>query len=183
MPAVSSLDTLSSLIYHGTPLLLEPARGEQIYRSALKTMMIAMKTPSVTTEAADRNWVLVDLAGQPVGRAAAKIASILRGKHKPTFTPHSDTGDFVVVINADKVVLTGTKMQKKKYYRHSNYVGGLTVTTAQKMMETHPERIIESAVRGMLPKTRLGREQLRKFKIYTGPEHPHVAQQPELIEI
>lgn len=146
-------------------------------------MKIAMKTPSVKTEEADRKWVLVDLAGQPVGRAAAKIASILRGKHKPTFTPHSDTGDFVVVINADKVVLTGAKMQNKNYYRHSNHPGGMRVTSAAKMMETHPERIIEAAVRGMLPKTRLGREQLRKFKIYNGPEHPHVAQQPELIEL
>lgn len=146
-------------------------------------MMIAMKTPSVTTEEADRNWILIDLEGQPVGRAAAKIAAILRGKHKPTYTPHTDTGDFVVVINAEKVVLTGNKWQDKNYYRHSNHPGGLRTTTAAKMLETHPERLIESAVRGMLPKNRLGRDLLRKFKIYTGPEHPHVAQSPELIEL
>lgn len=146
-------------------------------------MMIAMKTPSITPEQAERKWVLVDLEGQPVGRAATKIAAILRGKHKPTFTPHTDTGDFVVVINAEKVVLTGNKLQQKNYYRHSNHPGGMRITPAGKMLETHPERVIEAAVRGMLPKNRLGREQLRKFKVYVGPEHPHVAQQPEVIEL
>lgn len=142
-----------------------------------------MKTPSVTSDAANQKWLLVDLEGQTVGRAATKISTFLRGKHKPSFTPHADTGDFVVVINADKVVLTGNKWKDKNYYRHSNYVGGLTTTSAEQMLEKHPERIIESAVRGMMPKTRLGRTQLAKFKVYTGPEHPHEAQQPTLIEL
>lgn len=142
-----------------------------------------MKTPSVTSDAANQKWLLVDLEGQTVGRAATKISNFLRGKHKPSFTPHADTGDFVVVINADKVVLTGNKWKDKTYHRHSNYVGGLTSTSAQEMLQKHPERIIESAVRGMMPKTRLGRAQLTKFKVYTGPEHPHEAQQPQLIEL
>lgn len=142
-----------------------------------------MKTPSVTSDAASQKWLLVDLEGQPVGRAAAKIAAFLRGKHKPSFTPHADTGDYVVVVNADKVVLTGNKWKDKHYHRHSNYVGGLTSTSAQDMLKKHPERIIEAAVRGMMPKTRLGRAQLQKFKVYTGPEHPHEAQQPQPTEL
>lgn len=142
-----------------------------------------MKTPSVTSDAANQTWLLVDLEGQTVGRAATKISAFLRGKHKPSFTPHTDTGDYVVVINADKVVLTGNKWKDKNYYRHSNYVGGLTTTSAEEMLQKHPERIIHSAVRGMMPKTRLGRAQLAKFKVYTGPEHPHEAQQPTLIEL
>lgn len=142
-----------------------------------------MKTPSVTSDAASQKWLLVDLEGQPVGRAASKIAAFLRGKHKPTFTPHTDTGDYVVVVNADKVVLTGNKWKQKRYHRHSNYVGGLTSPSAQEMLEKHPERIIEAAVRGMMPKTRLGRVQMKKFKVYTGPEHPHGAQEPQLIEL
>ena len=145
--------------------------------------MTAMKTPSVYPEDANRKWVLVDLEGQTVGRAAAKIASILRGKHKPTFTPHTDCGDFVVVINAEKVVFTGNKLLAKNYYRHSGYTGGLRTTAAGKMLETHPERVIEAAVRGMLPKNTLGRKQLKNFKIYVGPEHPHAAQQPELVKL
>lgn len=142
-----------------------------------------MKTPSVTSDAASQKWLLVDLEGQPVGRAAAQIAAFLRGKHKPSFTPHTDTGDFVVVVNADKVVLTGNKWKDKYYHRHSNYVGGLTSTSAAEMLQKHPERIIEAAVRGMMPKTRLGRAQLKKFKVYSGPEHPHEAQQPQPIEL
>lgn len=142
-----------------------------------------MKTPSVTSDAASQKWLLVDLEGQPVGRAATKISAFLRGKHKPCFTPHNDTGDFVVVINADKVVLTGNKWKDKKYHRHSNYVGGLTSTSAEDMLKKHPERIIESAVRGMMPKTRLGNAQLAKFKVYAGSEHPHAAQQPQTIEL
>jgi large subunit ribosomal protein L13 len=145
---------------------------------------ILMKTTvSVKTEDAQREWWVIDLEGQTVGRAAAKIASVLRGKHKPTFTPHNDTGDFVVAINADKVVFTGKKWSDKMYYRHSNHPGGLTETTAQEMLDRHPERIISFAVKGMLPKNKLGRSILKKFKVYAGAEHPHEAQQPKTLSL
>ena len=142
-----------------------------------------MKTTSVVLKDADRQWHLVDLENVTVGQAATVIASVLRGKHRPTFTPNADNGDYVVVVNAEKVVLTGTKWQKKMYYRHSNYPGGLTETRADKMLERHPERIIEAAVRGMLPKNSLGRRMLKKLKIHVGPEHPHVAQQPQPLSL
>lgn len=142
-----------------------------------------MKTPSVKSTDADQKWLLVDVEGQPVGRVATQIATFLRGKHKASFTPHNDTGDFVIVINADKVVLTGNKWADKNYYRHSNHPGGLTTTSAQEMLKKHPERIIEFAVRGMMPKTRLGRAQLKKLKTYVGAEHPHEAQQPQTVEL
>jgi large subunit ribosomal protein L13 len=142
-----------------------------------------MKTTSVKTEDAQRGWYVVDLEGETVGRVATKIAAVLRGKHKPSFTPHNDTGDFVVAVNADKVVFTGNKLQQKMYYRHSNYPGGLTETTAAAVLEKHPERIIMAAVKGMLPKNKLGRRMLKKFKVYTGPEHPHSAQQPQTLDI
>jgi large subunit ribosomal protein L13 len=128
----------------------------------------------------ERNWYVVDASGQTLGRLASEVASIIRGKHKPQFTPHVDTGDFVVVINADKVVLTGKKLQNKKYYRHSLYAGGLKVTVAQDMLKNNPERMIELAVHGMLPKTRLGQTLKTKLKVYAGSEHPHSAQQPEV---
>ena len=142
-----------------------------------------MKTISVKTEDAQREWWVVDLEGQTVGRAAAQIASVLRGKHKPTFTPNADTGDFVVAINADKIVFTGNKLLKKIYYRHSHHPGGLTETRAEEMLAKHPERVIETAVRGMLPKNPLGRRMIKKFKVYAGAEHPHVAQQPRTLEL
>ena len=142
-----------------------------------------MKTPSINKQDADREWWVVDLEGQTVGRAAAKIASVLRGKHKPTYTPHADAGDFVVAINADKVVFTGNKWAQKQYYRHSGYPGGIRNTPAGEMLEKFPTRIIESAVRGMLPKNRLGRQLIRKFKVYAGGEHPHDAQQPQPLEL
>ncbi len=143
-----------------------------------------MKTTiSVKTEDADRAWHVVDLKGVSVGRAAARIASVIRGKHKPSFTPHTDTGDFVVCINAEKVGLTGNKLSDKMYYRHSNYPGGLTEISAGELLAKHPERVIEFAVRGMLPKNRLGRRLIRKLKVYTGPEHPHAAQQPQPLSI
>lgn len=126
----------------------------------------------------ERKWYVIDAAGWRVGRLATHIASILRGKHKPEFTPHIDTGDFVVVINADKVEFSGKKLQNKMYYRHSGYPGGLKETTASDMLERHPERVLYYAVRGMLPHNTLGRQQLKKFKVYAGPEHPHEAQQP-----
>jgi large subunit ribosomal protein L13 len=125
-----------------------------------------------------RNWVIIDAADVVLGRLASHAAAILRGKNKPTFTPHMDMGDFVIIINADKVALTGSKLAQKKAYRHSGYPGGLTATTYSELLEKNPERAVEKAVRGMLPKTSLGRAQMRKLKVYTGAEHPHAAQQP-----
>lgn len=130
-------------------------------------------------ESVERKWYVIDAAGKRVGRLATEIATILRGKHKPEFTPHVDTGDFVIVINAEKVVFTGNKLEKKFYYRHSGYPGGLKVVKAADMLRKHPERIMEMAVRGMLPHNRLGDDQYRKLKVYVGPEHPHAAQKPE----
>lgn len=144
-----------------------------------------MYTRSTTTEeaAADRKWWIVDLAEQPVGRAATQIASVLRGKHKPTFTPHIDDGDFVVAINADKIKFTGNKWAQKNYYRHTGYVGGLKEATATEMLERNPTAIIEKAVKGMLPRGPLGRAQLKKLKVYTGADHPHAAQQPQSMSL
>jgi large subunit ribosomal protein L13 len=130
-----------------------------------------------------RNWVLIDAEGAVLGRLATQIAMILRGKNKPQFTPNSDCGDFVVVINADKVQLTGNKADQKVYYRHSGYNGGLKAESFRVAMEKHPEQVIERAVRGMLPKTTLGRAQLKKLKVYAGAEHPHAAQNPVKIEV
>lgn len=131
----------------------------------------------------ERKWYIVDAEGQTLGRLATEVATLLRGKHKPQFTPHVDTGDFVVVINAEKIGLTGKKMAQKKYYRHSGHPGGLKVTTAQEMLKKHPTRVIMAAVKGMLPKGTLGRQQLTKLKLYAGTEHPHQAQQPEAWKI
>jgi len=137
-----------------------------------------MKTISAKFEADGRKWVLVDAEEQVLGRLASQVAMRLRGKHLPHFTPHVDVGDFVVVINADKVRLTGDKWQQKVYHRHSGYMGGLKSTTARKMNQEHPERMIRLAVWGMLPKNRLGRKLIKKLKVYRGSEHPHEAQQP-----
>lgn len=128
--------------------------------------------------AVERKWYVIDAAGKRVGRLATEIATILRGKHKPEFTPHVDTGDFVVVVNVEKVVFTGKKLQNKIYYRHSGYPGGLRATKAADMLRAHPERVLYSAVKGMLPHNSLGAKQLTKLKLYVGPEHPHQAQQP-----
>ena len=130
-----------------------------------------------------RNWVLIDAEGATLGRLATKAAIILRGKNKPQYTPHTDTGDFVVIINADKVQLTGNKADTKTYYRHSGYNGGLKAESFRQAMEKHPEKVIERAVRGMLPKTTLGRAQMTKLKVYAGAEHPHAAQNPTKIEL
>ncbi len=137
-----------------------------------------MKTFSAKPGQIEQGWYVVDLAGQHVGRAAATVASILRGKHRPIYTPHVDTGEFVVVINADKLVLTGKKLEKKMYYRHTGYVGGIKEVSAQKLMATKPEDLFKIAVKGMLPKNSLGRHMLSKLKIYSGSEHPHAAQNP-----
>ena len=131
----------------------------------------------------ERKWVLVDADGQTLGRLATQVAMILRGKNKPQFTPHTDTGDFVVVINADKVVLTGNKAATKEYFRHSGYLGGLKSESYAQAMEKHPERVIEHAVKGMLPKNTLGRKQFTKLHVYAGSEHPHAAQNPVKIEL
>ena len=129
-----------------------------------------------------RNWVLIDAEGATLGRLATKAAMILRGKNKPQYTPNADTGDFVVVINADKVILTGNKMDQKRYWRHSGYLGGLKFESFKEAMDKHPERVIEHAVKGMLPKSTLGRAQGMKLKVYAGPEHPHAAQNPVKID-
>ena len=143
-----------------------------------------MKTTFMANAAnVERKWYVVDAEGQTVGRLAAEVAKVLRGKNKPTFTPHVDTGDHVIVLNADKVVLTGKKLVQKTYFRHSGYPGGTTFTTAGKMLETRPERVVEMAVKGMLPKNSLGRKMFTKLKVYAGAEHPHAAQMPEVLEI
>lgn len=131
----------------------------------------------------ERTWYVIDATDVVLGRLASHAATLLRGKHKPTFAPHVDGGDFVIVINADKVALTGSKREKKIAYRHSGYPGGLRATSYAELLEKHPERAVEKAIRGMIPKTRLGRAQLNKLKVYTGSEHPHRAQQPKTYEI
>jgi len=136
-------------------------------------------TQSAKKSENNENWWVVDADGQVLGRLATTIAARLRGKHNPAFTPHVDTGDSVVVINADKIVLTGKKLQKKMYYHHSGYIGGLTEITAEKLLEKQPEDLIRHAVKGMLPKNKLGRKLFKKLKVYTGNTHPHKAQQPE----
>ncbi len=130
-----------------------------------------------------KRWYIVDAEGQVLGRMASKIAHILRGKHKPIYSPHQDTGDFIVVINAEKVKLTGKKMEQKTYFRHSGYIGGVTTTPVTLMLERHPERVIEYAVKRMLPKNTLGREMFKKLKVYAGSEHPHQAQQPQVLDL
>ena len=141
-----------------------------------------MKTTFMANAAnIERKWYVVDAAGQTVGRLAAEVAKVLRGKNKPTFTPHVDTCDFVIVINAEKAVFTGKKLTDKMYFRHSGYPGGTTFTAAGKLMENAPEKVIEKAVRGMLPKNRLGAQMYRKLNVYAGSEHPHAAQKPEVL--
>ena len=142
-----------------------------------------MKTYATKASDITREWFVVDAAGQNLGRLATKIATILRGKHKPIFTPGMDVGDFVIVVNADKVEVTGRKLEQKMYYRHSLYPGGLKETSLQRMLQTHPTRVIEFAVRGMLPKNRLGRAMIKKLKIYAGGTHPHEAQKPQPLEV
>lgn len=142
-----------------------------------------MDTYSATADDVEREWWHVDLEGEILGRAASRIASILRGKHKPIFTEHVDCGDFVVVTNCEKIEMTGDKLEQKKYRRHTGYPGGLDEITAEELLEREPEKIIEYAVKGMLPKNKLGDRMLDKLKIYAGPEHPHEAQQPKELEI
>lgn len=141
-----------------------------------------MRTYTPKAAEIEREWYVVDAAGKTLGRLATRIATILRGKHKPLFSPHLDVGDYVIVVNAEKVVLTGRKREQKMYYRHSGYMGGLTEIPFERMIATFPERVIQRAVRGMLPHNRLGRAILKKLKVYAGPEHPHQAQQPKPLE-
>jgi len=142
-----------------------------------------MKTFMANNQNIERTWFVVDAKGQRLGRLSSEISSILRGKHKPTFTPHVDCGDYIIVINAKEIELTGNKWADKKYYRHSQYPGGLRTTTAKVMNDTHPERLVEFAVKGMLPKGRLGRQMYKKLYVYAGNEHPHTAQKPQVFEL
>jgi len=141
-----------------------------------------LKTFMAKAEDVERKWYVLDADGKPLGRLAAEAAKILRGKHKPIFTPHVDTGEFVIVINADKVLLTGNKMKQKKYYYHSKYPGGLKSVSYEVMMKENPEKAIMLAVKRMLPKNALGRKMFKKLKVYRGEDHPHQAQQPEIWE-
>ncbi|GAA5070947.1 large subunit ribosomal protein L13 [Thermocatellispora tengchongensis] len=142
-----------------------------------------MRTYSPKPADVQRQWYVIDATDVVLGRLASHVATLLRGKHKPTFAPHVDTGDFVIVINADKVALTGNKLEQKKAYRHSGYPGGLRSVSYSELMEKRPDRAVEKAVKGMLPKNALGRKMAKKLKVYAGPEHPHRAQQPVPFEI
>jgi large subunit ribosomal protein L13 len=142
-----------------------------------------VKTYVANSATRERNWLVVDAAGLTLGRLATQIADALRGKNKPEYTPHVDTGDFVVVVNAEKISVTGNKRAAKKYYRHSGYPGGLKERTLEEQLQRRPEEVIRHAVKGMLPRNRLARKQITKLKVYAGPEHPHVAQKPQPMEI
>ena len=142
-----------------------------------------METYNTPVGEIEKKWYVVDAEGKILGRLASEVARILRGKHKPNFSPHMDVGDFIVVVNADKVKLTGNKLDGKSYYRHSGYIGGIKEMTAREVLEKKPTELLRMAVKGMLAKNSLGRRQLKKLKVYTGSEHPHAAQQPEVLEI
>jgi large subunit ribosomal protein L13 len=142
-----------------------------------------VRTFTAQTAKVERTWYVVDAEGQTLGRLASKIAPILRGKHKPIYTPHLDTGDFVIVINAEKVRVTGRKLDQKFYHRYSGYPGGLSSISLRDQLSQHPERVLQAAVRGMLPKNKLGRQMIKKLKVYAGGAHPHEAQQPKALEI
>jgi large subunit ribosomal protein L13 len=148
-----------------------------------RAFFCVMKTYVATESNRQRDWLVIDATGKRLGRLATQVADLLRGKRKPDYTPHCDVGDFVVIVNADKIVVTGKKRQQKHYYRHSGYPGGLRAESFQQVMQHHPERAVHQAVKGMLPRNRLGRDQLRKLKIYAGPDHPHAAQKPQLTEV
>lgn len=142
-----------------------------------------MRTISAKKETVERKWLIVDVSGKTLGRAATQIATILRGKHKPDYTPHVDTGDFVIVLNAEKIAVTGHKMTDKHYYHHTGYPGGIKSVSLEEQLEKHPDRVITHAVQGMLPKTKLGRAMMKKLKVYAGEDHPHAAQLPETFEL
>ena len=140
-------------------------------------------TYTVKASEIQRNWYVVDAADQTLGRLASEVAKVLRGKHKPIYTPHLDTGDFVIIVNADKIKVTGKKLDQKLYIRHSGYVGGLKKTVLKEMLQKKPEEVLKHAIKGMLPKNILGRQMFKKLRVYAGPEHEHQAQQPEVLEI
>jgi large subunit ribosomal protein L13 len=142
-----------------------------------------MKTVSPNNETVRRDWYVVDASGKTLGRLASELAHRLRGKHKPIYTPHVDTGDYLIVVNAEKVAVTGKKLTDKMYHRFTGYVGNLKTTSLRDLLARHPERVIEIAVKGMLPKNPLGRAMFRKLKVYKGPQHPHAAQQPQVLDI
>ena len=142
-----------------------------------------MKSYMQKKETVERKWYVIDAAGKPLGRVASLAATILRGKHKATYTPHIDCGDYVIIVNANKVSLTGNKLNDKKYYNHSQYPGGLRIRTAKEMMERYPEEMMEKAVKGMLPKNRLGRSMYKKLFVYANEEHPHMAQKPQEMDL
>ena len=142
-----------------------------------------MKTYIAKSETVQRDWYLVDASGKTLGRLAAELAHRLRGKHKPVYTPHVDTGDYLVVVNAEKIAVTGNKLQDKMYHRFTGYIGNLKTESLGQALERHPERVLEKAVKGMLPKGPLGRQMHRKLKVYAGAEHPHAAQQPQVLDI
>ncbi len=142
-----------------------------------------MKTYTPKADEIERNWWVVDARDVPLGRLAAQVARVLRGKHKPIYTPHLDTGDYVIVVNAERIRLTGKKAEQKTYFRHSGYMGGEKHIPFKRMIQKNPERVIELAVKGMLPKTNLGRDLKKKLKVYAGPEHPHQSQRPEPLEL
>ena len=142
-----------------------------------------MKTYTARAEDMEREWFLVNAEGKTLGRLASEIAQVLRGKHKPIYTPHLDCGDYVIVVNADKVQVTGRKLDQKMYYHHTGYPGGIKSINLRNQLQKHPERVLQAAVRGMLPKNRLGRRMLKKLKVYAGDSHPHQAQQPKSLEL
>jgi large subunit ribosomal protein L13 len=146
-------------------------------------LLYAVKTFVANSATRERNWYVVDATGLTLGRLATQIADALRGKRKPEYTPHVDTGDFVIVVNAEKISVTGNKRAEKRYYRHSGYPGGIKSRTLEEMLDRRPEEVIRLAVKGMLPRNRLARKQITKLKVYAGPEHPHAAQKPENLEI
>ncbi len=161
------------------PYPLPPPRGAPCPRGPVH----AVKTYVARPTDRQRNWLLVDATGLTLGRLATQLADALRGKRKPEYTPHIDTGDFVVVINAEKIAVTGNKRQAKLYHRHTGYPGGLKTRTLEEMLQRRPEEVIRIAVKGMLPRNRLARKQITKLKVYAGPDHPHVAQKPQPMEI
>ena len=154
---------------------------EQEEQHSLLLEVILMKTFMASPATIDRKWYVVDATDMTLGRLSSEVAKVLRGKNKPIFTPHMDTGDYVVVVNAEKVKVTGKKLDQKIYYHHSDYVGGMKETTLKEMMQKHPERVVEHAVKGMLPKGPLGRQMYTKLHVYAGAEHPHAAQKPEAL--
>lgn len=158
-------------------------RGIVLFNKCLIVDTLSYKTVSANKETADKKWFIVDAEGQTVGRLASKVAKVIRGKHKPNFTPHADCGDNVIIVNAEKVSFSGTKLVDKQYIRYTGYPGGQRITTAEQMLSKNPERLIEKAIKGMLPKNTLGRQLFTNLKVYKGTEHNHDAQKPEVLNL